>query len=201
LDISKKKDKNSINIKNSTNNPKTKKNINLMLNNIVPEESIELFLETFIRLRNRLQQIKNENDALSKKEKTITHINLSIQNIQVEPLESILYLNDIYNVITKEEICINNNNSKNQILLDKSLRSMSMSSRTSKKSFKNNLGDSLNEQKAQKSILSNFGSEEPLLVINFNISSTKAIIRDETNHRQLELIVNNLNFFIRTPFY
>ena len=194
LNISKKIDKNSVNIKNSANNPKKKKNINLMLNNIVPEESIEMFLETFIRLKNRLQQINNENEAtLNKKVKTITNINISIQNIQVEPLESILYFNDIYNVIMKEEILINNNNSKNQILLDKSLRSMSISSRTSKKSFKNNLGDSLNEQKAQKSILSNFGSEEPLLVINFNISSTKAIIRDETNHRQLELIVNNLN--------
>ena len=165
-----------------------------MLNNIVPEGSIEVFLETFIRLKNRIQQINNENEAsLNKKEKTINNINISILNIQVEPLESILYFNDIYNVIMKEEICINNNNSKILILLDKSLLSMPMSSRKSKKSFKSNLGDSLNEQKAKKSILSNFGSEEPLLVINFNISSTKAINKDETNHRQFELIVNNLN--------
>ena len=193
LNISKKIEKNPVSLKKSANNPKHKKNMNLMLNSIVPEESIELFLETFIRLRNRLQQIKNENDNLNKKERILTNINISIQNIQVEPLENILYFNDIYNVVMKEEICINNNNSKNQILLDKSLRSMSMSSRTSKKSFKNNLGDSMNEQKAQNSILSNFGSEEPLLVINFNISSTKAIIRDDTNHRNLELIINDLN--------
>lgn len=192
LNISKKIDKNPVNIKNSVNNP-NKKNINLMLNNIVPEESIELYIETFMRLRNRLQKLKNENDSLNKREKTITNITISIQSVKVEPLESIVYLNDIYNVIMKEEISISNNNSKNQILLDKSLRSMSMSSKSSKKSFKNNLNDSKIEQKAQKSILSNLGSEEPLLVINFNISSIKAVIKDETNHRNLELIVNNTN--------
>ena len=175
------KDNNSKSLRGSRKNKK----MNIQSYLIVPEQTMEIYIENIVRLKQRKEQIdKNFNKPSNI---VTTDINISIKDIQLEPLESILYINDIYNVIIKEEIY--NNNSNNYKKGTDSI--MSMSSRKSENSNKNEFVESLMDPNKSKSKLSN---KEPLFTITFTISLINCKINDERNQRSIEVNIKDFLF-------
>jgi hypothetical protein len=153
---------------------------------IVPEQTMEIYIENILRLKQRKEILNNK---LNKKSNSFsTDLNISINDIHLEPLESIIYINDIYNVITKEEICKNTSNN-----FKKSTNTyMSISSIKSENSNKNEIVETLMDQnRKSKSKMSN---KEPLFKINFSISLIKCIINDDKNDRSIEVNIKDFNF-------
>ena len=214
LDLILTKIKNNILIKsnsminnNSLKSKNSKKIIHLNSNMIAPEESMELYIKNIIRFRKRKQEIeksiKEKEKEKNDKNKTITNINISVKEIELEPLESILYVNDIYNVIVKEEIYSNSiiNHKKQNILNDSTNRTMSISSGDGdsdngnsphKKTIIDSLLDPKENENNIQSIISDKEQKEPLFILNFTLSSIKCIIKDETNHREIELNIQDI---------
>ena len=193
LKINKIKNNDFKNLKNSTTNKSKTKNINMKSYMIVPEQAMEIYIENIIRLKKRREQLNNKYNQ--PKHLIKTDLNISIKDIQLEPLESVLYINDIYNVIVKEEIINNNDNLKKQFLLKSTdYRTMSMYSKTSNDNNENNIIESIIEPKKEpKSKISVGENKEPLFVINFNISLIKCIINDEQNDRSTEINIKEIN--------
>ena len=193
LKINKIKNNDFKNLKNSTTNKSKTKNINMKSYMIVPEQAMEIYIENIIRLKKRREQLNNKYNQ--PKHLIKTDLNISIKDIQLEPLESVLYINDIYNVIVKEEIINNNDNLKKQFLLKSTdYRTMSMYSKTSNDNNENNIIESIIEPKKEpKSKISVGENKEPLFVINFNISLIKCIINDEQNERSTEINIKEIN--------
>ena len=194
LNITKIQNKNSMNRIKSKTSKKIKK---LKSHIIVPEEEMEIYIGNIIRLINRRNELdKNYNNK--PKDEQIIDLNISINDIQLYPLEIILYANDIYNVIVKEEIINNNNistNKKSSLYRTSNMRTSSISSKDSKI---NNINNSLNiQEKNNENKLSNNKEKDKdkqsLNNINFKIFSIKCIINDEDNHRMTELNIRDIN--------
>ena len=189
----------NINKKISIKSKNSKKNISLNSYIIAPEEYMEDYIQNIIRFRNRRKEIENTNKENDNQNKILTNLNISVKEIELEPLESILYINDIYNVIVKEEIYSNSIiNHKNQNILNvTNSRKLSTTSRDSGSSHKKTIIDSILDPKQNEnnieSILSKKGPKEPLFIININFTSIKCIIKDETNHRETELNIKDIN--------
>ena len=192
LKINKIKNNDAKSLKNSTTSKNKIKNINMKSYMIVPEQAMEIYIENIIRLKKRREQLNNKYNQ--PKHLIKTDLNISIKDIQLEPLESVLYINDIYNVIVKEEIINNNDNLKKQVLLKSTdYRTMSMYSKSSNDKNENNIIESIIEPKMPESKISIGGNKEPLFIINFNISSIKCIINDEQNERSTEINIREIN--------
>ena len=194
LNLTKFRNSDSMNLKISTKSKKSK-SMNLHSYLIVPEESMEIYIENIMRLQKRKQQLNKNNDSNKEKDKQITNVNISIKDIELEPLECVLYINDIYNVIVKEELYNSSiTNTKKDNLLNSTIsRTKSVSSKNSEEpEQKNTILESLLDPNEQ-SKLSNKTNKEPLFIINFNLYSVKCIIKDEKNLRDIELKIKNIN--------
>ena len=112
-----------------------------------------------------------------------------------------MFLNDIYNVIGREEIYNSNNNEKNKMLLTKSMQRISTSSWDSKKTKnKIDLISSIAKDKDTDSISIkskenelNKKNKADLVNINLNIELIKCEIADDTNFRSTEFCINNIS--------
>ena len=173
---------------------KNKKNTkNLNFNIVSPGESIEIYIENILRFKQKQKTLELMEPKIFE---TKTDIDISLKSIKISPVEAILFLNDIYNVIGREEIYNNSNNEKNKMLLSKSMQRLSSSSYGSKKT-KNKLELIASKQKSDNSlsenIIANKKDGKDLLNINFNIDKIKCIINDYSTFRSTELNINNIN--------
>ena len=172
-------------------NKKNKKNLNF--NIVSPGESIEIYIENILRFKQKQRALESLEPKFFE---TKTDINIALKSIKVSPVESILFLNDIYNVIGREEIYNNSNNEKNKMLLSKSMQRISTSSSGSKKT-KNTLELIASKRKSDNSfnenIEDNKNNGKDLLNINFNIDNLKCIINDDSTFRTTELNIYNIN--------
>ena len=128
----------------------------------------------------------------------MTDLNISVKDIKLEPLESLLYLNDIYNIIIKEEIYNNsliNSKTQNSITnrISRISRTMSISSKNSENS--KNIDSKLESKKNQNSDIniSTLEKKEPSFILNLNLSLIKLIINDQNNHRETEINIKDIN--------
>ena len=169
-------------------NKKSKNSINF--NIVSPGESIEIYIENILRFKQKQKELNKENDI--KKYYIKTDIKISIKSIKIKPIESILYLNDIYNVIGREEIYSNNNNNEmNKMLLNKSMQRFSASSYGSKKSKKKNI-DIINSIVTSNNN-NNDKNKKNEFNINFGIDTIKLIIADDTTFKSTELGIYNIS--------
>ena len=199
LNITKINNKNSqdlkISLKNSIQSNNGKNNIILKSALVFPQQSMEIYIQNMIKLKKRKQQIASSQKKPNNNLLTKLEINITLKDIQLEVLESILYINDIYNVILKEEIYNNNNiNSKKQALLNRSDTSSSQILSKSSSSDKDNDIDLLIEENKISENKNPKNSKDLLVNINFNLSSIKCFINDEKNHRSTELNIKNISF-------
>ena len=197
LDISITKIKNK-DIKISVESKKSEKSMKLNSNIIMPEESMEDYIEKIIRFKKRIKVLNCKSDIENKQDKQITNLNISVKDIELEPIESILYFNDIYNVIIKEEIYNNSiiNSKKQNLISNRTSRTMSISSKNSENSNKNMNNDSIldpNQSQNSNIDISPFEKKEPSFILNFNLSSIKCIINDQFNHRETDIIIKDIN--------
>ena len=169
---------------------KHKKKLNF--NIVSPGESIEIYIENILRFKAKQKSLEQYSDTKSLETKI--DINISIKSIKIKPVEAILFLNDIYNVIGREEIYNNSNNEKNKMLLSKSMQRISSSSYGSTKS-KNKMELIASKQKSisLNSNDKNKKNDGDLFNINFNIESIKCTINDDSTFRTTELSINNIN--------
>ena len=179
------------NQKLKSKNKKHRKNMNF--NIVSPGESIEIYIENILRFKQKQKSLELNNEI--KTHETKTDIDISIKEIKINPVESVLFLNDMYNVITREEIYNNSNNEKNKMLLSKSMQRISSSSYGS-----SNHKNKISILSIKQSVNSNNIKVEPnnknsseLLNINFHVETIKCIIVDDTTFRNTELSINNIN--------
>ena len=176
-----------------------KKNKKLRFDIVSPGESIEIYIENILRFKQKQHLLDEKLNQFEKVIETKTDLSLSIKSIIVKPLEAILFLNDIYNVIGREEIYNSNNNEKNKMLLNKSMQRISTSSWGSKKTKnKKDLISSITKEKDTDSISINNNeinkkNKADLININFNIELIKCEIADDTNFRSTEFCINNIS--------
>ena len=163
-----------------------KKNKKLNFNIVSPGESIEIYLENILRFKQSQKLLE------TKSEPHLTKIDLtiSLKSIKINPVEAILFLNDIYNVISREEIYNNSNNEKNKMLLSKSMQRISSSSygtssQKNKMSIISIKPKSLSKSTEEK-------NDKELININMNIESIKLTIVDDTTFRSTEFSINNI---------
>ena len=169
--------------------PKTKKiKKNFNFNIVSPGESIEIYIENILRFKQKQKTLEMQIEP--KNSETKIDINISIKTIKIKPVESILFFNDIYNVIGREEIYNNSNNEKNRMLLSKSMQRISNTSYASSTKSKNKLELITSKKQNNNNIKKN---SSDLFNINFNIGSIKCIINDDTTFRSTELSINNIN--------
>ena len=176
---------------NKKNKAKIKNKKKLKFNIVSPGESIEVYIENILRFKQKQKEYETKTEINT--EETKIDLDIKLKTIKIKPVETILFLNDIYNVIGREEIYNNNNNEKNKMLLNKSMQRISTSSWDSKKT-KNKLDiisskrkDNNNKDNNNEKIISD------LINISFNIESIKCEITDDTNFRSTELSINNIN--------
>ena len=168
---------------------KTKKNKkNLNFNIVSPGESIEIYIENILRFKQKQKSLELYTDP--KAIETKMDINISIKSIKIKPIETILFLNDIYNVIGREEIYNNSNNEKNKMLLSKSMQRISNSSYGSSTKSKNKLELIASKRKNNNN---NKKNSSDLLNINFNVDTIKCTINDDSTFRSTELSINKIN--------
>ena len=176
-----------------------KKNKKLRFDIVSPGESIEIYIENILRFKQKQHLLDEKLNQFEKVIEIKTDLSLSIKSIIVKPLEAILFLNDIYNVIGREEIYNSNNNEKNKMLLNKSMQRISTSSWGSKKTKnKKDLISSITKEKDTDSISINNNeinkkNKADLININFNIELIKCEIADDTNFRSTEFCINNIS--------
>ena len=175
------------------NNRKTKKNKNIFCD-ICPVESIEIYIENILRLKQKQKQLDLLNNP--KNSETKIDIDIALKEIKIKPLELILFINDIYNVIGREEIYNTNNNEKNRMLLTKSMRRLSSSSSIGSKNTKNKrniLTSLVSSTKSKQDDLNNNKKKiTDLININLKIDSIKCTIIDDTTFKSTELCINNI---------
>ena len=167
---------------------------------VSPGESIEIYIENILRFKHKQRMLDLKLNEYEKVNETKIALDLSIKSIIIKPLEAILFVNDIYNVIGREEIYNSNNNEKNKMLLTKSMQRISTSSWDDKKSKnKNNLISSIVKDKDTDSISLNTNNNETnkknktdLININLNIELIKCEIVDDTTYKSTEISINNI---------
>ena len=167
---------------------------------VSPGESIEIYIENILRFKQKQRMLDLKLNEYEKVNETKTDLDLSIKSIMIKPLETLLFLNDIYNVIGREEIYNSNNNEKNKMLLTKSMQRISTSSWDSKKTKnKIDLISSIAKDKDTDSISIkskenelNKKNKADLVNINLNIELIKCEILDDTTYKSTEISINNI---------
>ena len=168
---------------------------------VSPGESIEIYIENILRFKQKQRTLDLKLDQYEKVNETKTDLDLSIKSIIIKPIEAILFLNDIYNVIGREEIYNSNNNEKNKMLLTKSMQRISTSSWDSKKT-KNKIdlisSISIAKDKDTDSVNTNNNelnkkSKTDLINISLNIELIKCEILDDTTFKSTEISINNIS--------
>ena len=159
---------------------------------VIPEENMDIYINRMIKynkLNHKDNNINTNNKSIIKENnKLTTKINIIIQSINIFLIENLLYINDIYNIIIKDELY---NNSLRQDYNENSINNVSLSSSSSSnKAMKSNISNKTDND--QNDSLENKNNEPPF-IINFLINNIEIDIKDKTE-KTIILKINNINF-------
>ena len=161
---------------------------------VIPEENMDIYINRMIKYnklfnKNKNNMINNNKPVLNENNQLTTKININIiiQNINIFPIENLLYINDIYNIIIKDELYNNSFRQENNenVTYNGSLSSSNNSSKIIKSIISNKIYNFENDNRNNKI------NDSPF-IINFLIKNIEINITDK-NKKTIILNINDLN--------